>query len=256
MKNVNVLGLLFFFLFISSFGMAQEKAKNQLFSVHEDVVKPSMVAEYEMLAKQLAAALKEHDIKGVEYLSAVTDDFRYLYVTPIENMAELDNNYFATLAEKMGGDNLGELFSKMDQCYEKHGNYMITMDTEMSHMPEGISQTQEGLPHRTFFEYHVTPANIRALSEVGMRIKEYHAAHESPLHYRVYRKGFGGLGDYFLIAVSSKDAAHFESIMNETMALLGEEYGALINEALSLTTRFDTYQGTIRPDLSYFPAEK
>ena len=253
MKTLNLFWLLFALLFISNSGVAQEKAKNPLFSVHEDAVKPSMVGEYEALAKELRDALEEHDIQDVEYLSAVTDDFRYLYVTPIENMAELDNNYFAVLAEKMGSDKLGELFEKMDKCYEEHGNYILTMDTEMSHMPEGISQTQEGLPHRTFFEYHATPDNIRALSEVGMRIKEFHAAHKSPLHYRVYRKAFGGLGDYFLIAVSSKDASHFESIMNETMALLGEEYGALINEALSLTSRFDTYQGSIRSDLSYFP---
>ncbi len=253
--KASLLTLISLFLIVGISVAQEKKASSQMYSVHEDVVKPNMAKEYESIAKELIAELTKHEIPEVKYLCAQSEGFRYLYVTPIDKMADLDKSYFSTLAEKMGSDQLGDLFNRMDKCYDKHGSYTITLDHDLSYMPEGMSQTQEGTPYRTYYEHHVTPANYKALTKAAMAVKEYHASHNSPMHYRVYRKGFGGLGDYFLVAISAKDPAHMAELVTKTHEAFGEDYGPLIDDIMNATSEFRTYNGWIRSDLSYSPKQ-
>lgn len=78
---------------------AQEK-KSQAFWVHEDVVKPSMVAEYEAVCKELTDNMKKYKIQEMNGIVSNTSDNRYLWVSPIENMAQIDIPIFATLSQK------------------------------------------------------------------------------------------------------------------------------------------------------------
>jgi hypothetical protein len=63
-------------------------------------------------------------------------------------MADIDKPLFETLAEKMGADNLNDLSTRMDKCYEIEHNYMLELDKELSYMPGGITQTPEGEDYR------------------------------------------------------------------------------------------------------------
>ncbi len=80
-----------------NFSQAQEG--KQMYTVHVDHVKPSMLMEYEGVCKELLAKCNEYNFEE-PWLTLVTDDFDYFYVTPIDNMAELDVNPFAGLAKK------------------------------------------------------------------------------------------------------------------------------------------------------------
>jgi len=164
------------------------QAQNNSYWIHQDNVKPSMVGEYEKIANEFIAACKKHNAQ-TSWLTATTSDFRYMYVTPIENMAELDKDPYTEMAKAMG-DDFGDMFNRFNKCYDSHGSYIITMDEELTYMPDGISQTQEGQNYRKYIYLYYTPENHAKLKEGMKAVKEMFASKESKEHYRIYRSGF------------------------------------------------------------------
>ena len=240
------------FVLFTNFTIAQDN-DTQAFSVHEDQVKLSMIGEYEKANKELVAKLKEHNIQDVNWITSTTQDGRYLYVTSIENMADLDKRPFAALAEKMGGEEMGELFNSMNKCYDNHGSYVIHLDKTLTYMPDGITQTPEGQNYRRFFYLHVTPENYGKLVEKMKAIKELYAAKGSKVNYRVYHSGFGIMGNYVMVAVAATDGEAYEKNSAENRTLLGEEGKNLMDETFRLVSKFESFTGAVRPDLAYSP---
>jgi len=233
---------------------AQESKKSQAYWVHEDVVKPSMVAEYESICKELTDNLKKHDIQEMNSLVANTADNRYLWVGPIENMAQLDKPLFENLAAKMGADEMASIFDRMDKCYNIEQNYIIVMDNELSYMPGGITQTPEGQDYRKFHYYYYTPGNRAAVKERVQAIKNLFESKGSKLHYRVYRSGFGTRGEFYMVAVAAKDAADYANKIAENNESMGEEWLNTYNSFMSTLDKYEVFEGVMRPDLAYSPS--
>ncbi len=244
-----IAALLFFLLCIAN----AQNYNSQAYSIHEDLVKPSMVFEYEKTTKELILNCEKHNVQSAKWITTVTEDNRYLYVMPIENMAALDNNIFESLEENMGKENFGNLMSSFDKCLDKHGDYILILDKENSYMPQGITQTPEGKNYRKFLYYHVTPENFGTFMEKGKAIKALFEKKESKVYYRVYRSGFGTMGTYVMVAIAAKSAGDFEQMNAENMELLGEEGQNAFGELLKFTSRFENISARMRPDLAYSP---
>ncbi|WP_298481160.1 hypothetical protein [uncultured Maribacter sp.] len=233
--------------------LAQDNNKSQAYWIHEDQVKPSMVTEYEKTTKNLVAKCKEHNLQGLDWITTVTEEYKYLYVTPIDSMADINYAAFDVLSKKMGKEALSELFSDMDKCYDKHGDYIIRLDKELSYMPEGITQTPEGMPYRKFTYYHYTPENYDEVFEKAAAIKAVFESKNATMHYRVYKSGFGTMGSYFLVAVAAKSAEDYERLSKENRKILGEEFGKLLGELHKKVSKIERESGAMRPDLDYIP---
>jgi len=238
-------------LLIPNLGFTQDT--RQSYTVHLDHVKPSMIAEYERISKELIAQSKKHN-SNFGWLTLVTDEFDYFYVSPIKNMAQLDGNPFAGLAEKMGAAEMGKIFSEMDKCYDDHINYVITLDKELSYMPNGITQTPEGQPFRKNTLYYVAPQNYAAAEQLAKDFKALYTKKGSKVNYRIYRSGYGSDGTYFMVAIAAKDAMEYERMDAENAQLLGAEGQQLAGRLLSLISKTKTITGAIRADLSYMPS--
>lgn len=232
---------------------AQDDGNYQMFWVHEDKVMPSMVGEYEKAAKMLADKCTEFNVDIPGWITSNTMDFRYMYVSPIKSLADITYEGFAELKEKMGAEPFDQMFADMDKCYKSHGDYVITMDKELTYMPEGITQTPEGENYRKFYYLHSTPSKISKLRKKMLAVKELYQNKNSKSSYRVYRNGFGTSGDFFLVAVASKDAVTFEANSAANDQLLGEDAQAVFSEVLKYVTSIEEISGSIRPDLAYTP---
>jgi len=223
----------------------------QKFWIHEDHVKPSKLMEYEGIMKEMVAAMQEHNIQGSDWLAMSTSDFRYAYISAIDNMAALDGDGLGGLPEKMGKEAFGSMMERMNECYSDHTDYVLTLDTELSYMPDGMTQTPEGMNYRENGIYYFSPANFGKALELGKKFKELYAKKESPAHYRVYRSGFGSDGTFLMVAVAAKDAADLEATSTANQELLGEEFQALRMEMLQLMESTREMKGWIRADLGY-----
>jgi len=229
---------------------AQTDDKFQSYGVHEDVVKPSMVNEFEALMKELSANVKKHNIPELNWITAATSDFRYLHLYPIANMADLDKNNFKLLGDKMGADKLAELFKNMDKCMSQHFDYVLRLDKELTYMPAGITQTPEGQNYRRFYYLRYTPLQEEKLIASLTAIKAAFKKINSKMDYRVYRSGFGAGGDYFLVAIAGKDVVSYETMTLENDKLLGEEGGKVFSEMLKNLSKMEEISGSMRPDLT------
>ncbi|MGI9546294.1 MAG: hypothetical protein ACR2MM_03590 [Flavobacteriaceae bacterium] len=227
----------------------------KMYWVHEDQVKPSMIMEYEKSAKQLVENCQKHNIQTLGWITTATNDHRYLYVSPISSMADINYDGFDPLVEAMGEEAFGQMFSDMDKCYTSHGDYIIVLNEELTYMPEGFTQTPEGEDYRRFYYINTTPEHNGMLKEKMKAIKEFYASKSSKVHYRVYQSGFGTMGNYYMVAVASKDGISFETMGEENRSLLGDERHQVFSDMMKYVTSIEEVTGMMRRDLAYSPKQ-
>ncbi|WP_282136811.1 hypothetical protein [Seonamhaeicola maritimus] len=247
MKTIKSTLLLILALFLATnFSNAQK-----FYQVHQDNVKPSKLWEYEKIAKEFNDACVEHNLQ-TSWLCATMDDMRYLYVTPIENFADLDKRPFADMAKAMG-DKFGDMFDRFDKCYDSHGDYIIVLDEELTYMPDGISQSQEGQDYRNYYFIHYKPKNGKKIREGMKAVKEMFASKGSKNYYRIYRTGFGNMDSYYMVATSSKDAIDAATKEKANSELLGPDRFETFKKVMDYASKMEEMTGEIRRDLSYSP---
>lgn len=117
-----------------------------MFVVHTDNVKFEKIPKYEELALKLKESCEKHDITEMSWTAISVEDGRYIYVSPIKNMADLDLKPMESLAKKMGKEEMGKMFEEMDDCYDSHSNSIVHYLPELSYIPDGYST--EGKNHR------------------------------------------------------------------------------------------------------------
>lgn len=247
MKTIKTTFLLALILcFTINFAQAQK-----YFQIHQDNVKPSKIGAYEKIAKEFNAACIEHNVQ-TSWNAAMTNDFKYLYITAIENFADLDERPFKDMAKAMG-DKFGEMFERFDKCYDSHSDYIIVLDEALTYMPDGYSMTQEGQDYRKWFYMYFTPENGKKVKEGMKAVKEMFASKGSKEHYRVYRNGFGSTESFYLVAVSSKDEIDSAQRGKANEELLGPDRYETFNKVMNNISRMEEVSGSMRPDLAYSP---
>ncbi|HMU45927.1 MAG TPA: hypothetical protein PKC72_06130 [Chitinophagaceae bacterium] len=227
----------------------QNSDRYMLYGVHEDVVYPYMANEYEKIAKELVDNINKYKVQELKWITTNTNDFRYLYVYPLENMADLDKNNWKKLSEKMGEGKLGELFDKMDKCYSEHFDYTLRLDKDLTYMPGGITQTPQGQNYRRFYYIYFTPEQENKLVESLKAVKKMYQDKGSKEEYRIYRSGFGAHGDFFLVAIAAKDALSYETASSENDKLFGNDAQKVFGEMMKHVSEFKEKSGRMRPDM-------
>jgi hypothetical protein len=255
MRTLQINLLITLLLLPFAFLQAQDASKSQMYWVHEDVVKPAMVSDYETICKELTSNLKKHNIQEMNAIVANISDNRYLWVSPIASMSDINYTAFNTLSEKMGADKMSALFDKMDKCYDIEQNYIIHLDKELSYMPDGITQTPEGEEYRKFHYYHYIPGNSEVVNKKITAIRNLFEQKDSKLNYRVYRSGFGTRGAFYMVAVAAKDAVDYANKIAANNELMGEEWQNTYADFMGSLEKYEAFVGRMRPDMGYSPTK-
>ena len=244
LKPTILIALLVCFTFNLSFAQ-------KMYQVHVDFVNPSKLAEYNKIAKEFVEACKKYNPQA-PWITATTSDNRYMYVSPMENFAELDKNPFSDMAKAMG-DSFGDMFKRFNTCYDKHGDFVLILDENLTYMPEGISQTQDGQNYRKYFFIYYKPKNQKTLWDAMKGVKDLFASKNSKEYYRVYRSGFGVMDNYYMVAISAKDEIDHATRGKANDELLGDGAKEIFGKVMNAASKFEEVSGWMRPDLSYSP---
>lgn len=239
------------FCLLMTAGIWAQEVKNQAFWIHEDRVKPSMMAEYEKVSKDFVETCKKYALKDVEWATASMDDGTYLYISPIQSMADIEKNSFEPLKEAMGDEEFSKIFKDFDKCYDAHGDYVTVLDSELSYMPEGLVTDTPGKNYRVWHRLDVTPSNIQNIQGKMKELKSLFANKGSKMYYRIYRSGFGNVGNYYVAVISAKDAQDYDRMSEENDQLLGEEGQKLFQEMFNYVDKYSVKRGGMRQDLAY-----
>ncbi|SDR89870.1 hypothetical protein [Gramella sp. MAR_2010_147] len=237
--------------FILAITAAAQEEKNRAFWVHEDQVKPSMMMEYEKASKDLVSACKDNNVKDIQWSVASMDDGTYLSITPIENLSDIQDMDFNDLKEKVGEESFNKMFENFNKCYDNHGDYVTILVPSLSYMPDGLTTNTPGQDYRVWHRMDVSPANMQKLQAKMKELKSLFASKKSKMHYRIYKSGFGNVGDYYVAVISAKDAMDYDTKSVENDKLLGEEGQKLFSDMFNYVDAYSVKRGGMRPDLSY-----
>lgn len=226
----------------------------QAYQIHQDNVKPSKFMEYEKIAKEFNAACVEHNVQAT-WFAASTNDFKYFYISPIENFAELDKRPMADMAKAMG-DKFKDMFDRFDACYDSHGTYVIVKDDELSYSPAEDAKPNEEENYRKWFYMYYKPKHAKKMKEGMKAVKELFKSKGSTEYYNVYRNGFGQMENYYLVSVPAKDEIDSAKRSKANAEVLGPDRWDEFKKVMDYTTRTEEYTGRMRPDLAYSPKEK
>lgn len=250
MKTIKLLGFLLFVCILTHNVQSQEESRYQRYLIHMDLVKPSMQAEYEKTATEFVKMCKDNNYAH-DWMTLTTEDNKYHYISPLNSFAELDDNSMASLREKVGAENFDKVFEDFDKCYDKHTDYVISLDKELSYMPDGMTTTIEGENYRENTLYYFSPSDMDKAVEVAKDFKKFYTDNSLGMHYRLYRSDFGTDGTYFLVAVAAKDAMDMERKSAEARKVMGPKGKELFDNLNKILLKTETIRGWMRPDLSY-----
>lgn len=234
--------------------IAQDQSvATQLFTIHEDAVIPSRVVEYEKAAKNLAVMMERHNMASMQYSAASSDDFTYIFISPVTNYAGLDNMGagFAELQEKMGKEAFDKTMSQFNGNYHSHKDYMIRLHPELSYNPEYGNNLNDGMNFRHWDFYHVYPGKEAVAAEIAKEWIALNASKDIKQGYRLYMGDMGTDMPLVIVAHSAKSASDFYSNREKNMMALGEAGKKLMDKTMSITWKFESREGAMRPDLSY-----
>lgn len=242
----------FCFLFFSN-AKSQEN-QNQVFWVHEDRVKPGLVEEYENHSKDLVKMAGDNNFNEMGWTVAQMDDGTFLSLTPVKDLAHLQSLSFTSLQEKVGQEEFMNFMNGFNKYYDEHGDYLTILDKTLSYMPDGEGITQPGKDFRKWHFMQVSAENVPKLRDKLLELKELYSKKNSKMHYRIYRSGFGQMGDHFVAVISAKDAEDYARLSTENDKLLGDEGKQKFRELMDLVSDYRNTQGRMRPDLAYTPS--
>ncbi|WP_299117154.1 hypothetical protein [uncultured Winogradskyella sp.] len=244
-------------VFTFNFSYSQEKEKEQqptMFVVHTDNVKFEMMPKYEEISKKFKTVCEENDIKDMTWTTISVEDGRYVYVSPITNMADLDKNPMESLAKKIGEEEMKKMFDGMDECYDSHSDAIVHFMPELSYMPEGYN-TQDKNQREYHFLYY-SPKNGKEMKEAMAKVKEMFETKGVKNGYEVYHSGFGSDENYFMVSIAGTSDVAIAQGGEENDKILGDERKATFWNVIKLTTKYDQVEASIRPDLSYYPSNE
>jgi hypothetical protein len=254
MKTIKLLGLIMCCCMFVFNMQSQDDSRYQRYLIHMDPVKPPMQADYEKTAAEFVKMCKDNNYAH-DWMTLSTEDSQYFYISPMKNFAEMDENPMASLREKVGAEKFGKVFEDFDKCYDTHTDFVLSLDKELSYMPDGMTTMIEGENYRENTRYYFAPSNMDKALEAAKAFKKFYSDNNLGMHYRLYRSGFGADGTYFLVAVAAKDAMDMERKSAEARKAMGPKAEELFGNLNKVLLKTETMRGWMRPDLSYISAK-
>lgn len=214
------------------------------FTVHEDVVKPSMNVQYREALKKLKSACEQHKI-SFGWTAVALDNNTYHFLSPLKSFAELDKNPFADLEAKMGKEALGKIWTALGQCVESQTEFVIALLPQFSYLTpvEG-----ENNLYATFlyFEGGKEMEGEAILAEW----KKLYETKKVPTGYSLYKYVFGHNQGYIFVS-SGKSVVDTDMKDQKAIEMLGEEGGKLFAKTLAITKSYSNMRADVVPEFSY-----
>lgn len=232
---------------------AQWPPSGPLFAIHEEMVKPSMLAQYELANADFQKLVAEHKatMPHFRYLAFEGEDHNYLFLAPI---ADLNGHTaigadFAALAE-VAGPRMADVFARSNAAIESWSEFVIMLDPSLSYQPAQPRITLESTTYRRVDFYHLLPGKEAEADAIARDFLALYKAKNLPNPYQIYKGVLGGEMPTLIVVAAGKDAVDFVQAEAADRAALGETAKALFARALAITRRFETRRYVLRPDLS------
>jgi len=242
-------------LFISTVerSFAQEDPNAQLLLIHEDDVIVSKTSEYMEASQGFVNLMSENNFAGTTFTAFRMDDYTFMYVSPIENMAQLDDNQWAGLSEKVGKDKFETVMSAFDGTYDTHRDFIAVYHPDLSYKPEQLQE--EGNNYREWMYLYYNQAHQDKVMDMAKEWKKLYTDNNIPAGYTIYSNGLGHEGPVLVVHSWAKNPTDHAQGMEKRNESMGDKASALWERTEALAYKIVTKTGWLVPDISYNPGQ-
>ena len=241
--------MLTLFIACSSFLFAQQNHQS-LLSIHEDQVMLSEEDRYWEAGENLVKLLDDNNVEGSNFWAFRMEDGTYMFVSPTENYASLDNNMWEEVMEKAGADNFQKAMSGFAGTYLSHEDYMVVFHPDKSYKMDDLSEND------LYREWHFQYVYEDKLEEYNKLMDEWLAAFkevDAPIGYGVYTNGFGMPGPVTVIMIWGENQEDVIKKNKKTTELMNGKRRELWNRTKKIIHKNEVRRGWVMPDLSHMP---
>ena len=247
----------FTFLLFSALTIAQDETpKDQLYMLHQDVIKVDMVDQYEATVAKEVELWKKYNIDMEIRFASQTDDNEYFYLTPIENMGDIDkmDAVWAKFMED-AGDAYTKVYRGYEGTYVYHRNMVWRRSAELSYVPENKKITPGEVSFIHWDHYFIKEGKIDEAKEVMLKYKDLIASNNVADPYNVWFCELGGEIGWLVVTRSAENSVGFYTQATQHREEMGDEFNKLWSEFSPLLKNFEHKNGMPRPEFTYKPGE-
>ena len=231
---------------------AQAPPKPQFYVVHEEVVKPSMLGQYEATTKEFLNSLAQAkvDPAAFSFRGFVTPDFHYIYLAPIDGFGGMDKiaNVFMTLG---ANEKFQDLMKRSGTTMESVSDTIIMRRLDLSYMPETPRLKMEEHNYYRLQYYYLMPGTDMEAEQIARDYAALFKKKNIPEAFTIFMEVMGNDTPLLIASVPAKSEADFIAADEKTNAALGADVRPLQERALRITRKFEVRHVTVRPDLVY-----
>src|SRR5947209_3578599 len=156
---------------VSLSAFAVEPPKQQLYVLFEDVLNPSMIAQYEGATKDLFGAFGEKKMTSPSFgvNTYMTADMHYMYMTPLANWAQLDtiDKDWMGASEVIGKDRWADIHKRRNPAILSYDEVVVARRDDLSYMPENPRLPRESEPFARLDYYYLRPGTEAQAEQVA-----------------------------------------------------------------------------------------
>ncbi len=230
--------------------LAQEN-QTSLLSIHEDAVITSQEDTYWETAVSLKKMMEENQVKGLTFWGFRMEDGTYMFVSPTENYASLDNNLWAEVSEKAGAEKFQQMMSGFGGTYLSHKDYMAVFHPDKSYKMDDITENDR---YREWHFQYVYPDKLDEYNEICDEWLSAFKEVDTPMGFGVYTNGFGMNGPVTVFMIWGENRMDVIEKNNKTTELMDGKREELWKRTKPLLYKLETKSGWLIDDLTYMPS--
>ena len=231
---------------------AQGTPQGQLWYIHQEMAKPSMLAEWNsttLEVMQLAAKVKAPTLmKGVVLEG---DDLTFTFAAPIQGFAGIAalNSDFELMA-KNDPKAFADLMKRGYAPVESVREFVLEEHAELSYVPAKPSLKPEEARFYHYDIYYLLPGHEEEAAMVAKDFLALFKAKGIAQGYRIFTVVSGPEMPALIVEVPAKSGADYYTTDEAARAALGDAGKALFGRAFAITRRLEHRNAMMRADLS------
>jgi hypothetical protein len=256
MKAINLKSFLFlilvFILYTPLLGQ-DEKPKDELYILHQDVIKIDKVKQYEDNVKKELELWKKHGMETTVKYASKTDDNKFNFLTPLDSYADLDkqDEQWANFSQKAGEETIKNLYKDYEGTYISHKNVIIKKRVDLSYWPENGRLKGEKVEFLHFDHYYFKEGKLSDGMKLLKEFKELMMKKNSNDGYTVWTSDIGGnIGEVVVVRAAKNNVDYYQE-SNKRMESVSEELKEMWPRFSPLLKDFSHNNGKPMPEFLY-----
>jgi hypothetical protein len=230
----------------------QSYAQDQTFLIMKSYVKPSKKEDFKIAMKNIISEMKAHNHER-SYSTIYLSDGSYITVSPIQNMADLDADWFKGLPEKVGKNKWEKIIFDINACSDISNNSLVQLKRDLSYYPKG--ESFKDYIYQNYIFLHFQYNDYDKITDQIKKIKKMFEDKNSKMPFEIYTSGFGTTNDYFVIHLFAKDEKHLQEMADTNIELMGNDFTTELKKLYAMPLKMDELTGWTVSSLSYFPSK-